>query len=140
MIRLLSRLFPKRELFEYKVQGRRRFADPAVIRRKLNEALPTWADDLNHFMQVAARPLPASMATTEVVTHRNEAADECMGRLAVAVSAAFGLAPLGDDGQGYSEAERLTVLALFLNYCGKLLEDTRPLASSVAGMDSAAVN
>lgn len=99
--------------------------DPAEIRRRLQESDPHWLDKIRQVADLR-KPLPDG-TDPEIVRKRLEAGDESARELAALVSTVFGLPPLAGDGAGWTEAERVGVLAEYLAYCQRLRETYLPL-------------
>lgn len=134
MISHLRRLFrptPRLNVFAFKGNhGLSEFRDPAVIRRRLNTGCPNWAD-LCELVMKTSKPLPEALGGA-FADERQRIAEDAVAELAGAVGAAFDLPALDGGGAGYSEAERIGVLAQYLAYCSRLLEQTLPKPSGPA--------
>lgn len=119
-------------VFRFEVGGEIRYADPAEIRRRLNQKCPLWGE-LVAQAQAFAKPLPAPLAADpKLIEARTESADEAIKELGAAIAFAFVMPPLAADGSGSSEVERIGALTQYLEYCTKLMEKTLPLANAPA--------
>jgi hypothetical protein len=115
----------KLEIFQFQGRDGPQFRDPVQVRRKLELACPHWGEMVDQLSK-RSRPLPTGAESLEA--KRQEQADGFIEELAKAATAAFGLPPLDDAGNGYPESARITILAEFIAFCAGVLEETRPLA------------
>lgn len=125
---LFRRSKPRLHVFEFPGRSGPEFRDPTVCRRKLIEVCPDWGE-LADLVYKSTKPLPANMAG-QFEEQRNELAEDALHQLAVAVGVAFDLPDVQPNGTGYSEAERIEVLGLYLGYCRDVMERTLPLAGT----------
>lgn len=119
---------PRRALFAFDVNGWRVWRDPVEVRDALNAADPNWSA-LVDVVAKASKPLPANISTPESEAKRAEQAADAAKRLAELVSVAFDAPAVSADGKGLTRAERIDVLAAFLDYCREMGRRYRPLAS-----------
>ena len=127
MFSFLRRLFkptPRTNVFQFPGTHGPEFRDPAVVRRNLNAECPNWAE-LCELVMKTSKPLPEALGGA-FAEERQKIAEDAIAELAGAVGAAFDLPALDGKGVGYSEAERIGVLAQYLAYCSRLLEQTLP--------------
>lgn len=117
----------RRNVFRFRAEGRWEYRDPAEIRRKLSEVNPAWSD-LVDAVTKAAKPLPEALqAPPEMAAARAEEAQAGVKELASIVASTFGVKPLSPDGTGMTEAERIDLLAEYLEWCAGVMRATRPL-------------
>lgn len=131
-LRRFVRPTPRTNVFRFTGHHGPEFRDPAVIRRNLNTQCPNWSE-LCELVMKTSRPLPEALGGA-FADERQKIAEDAVAELAGAVGAAFDLPALDGKGVGYSEAERITVLAEYLAYCSRLLEQTLPKPSGAAPM------
>jgi hypothetical protein len=117
----------RRHVFRFRAEGRWEYRDPAEVRRNLNELNPNWSD-LVDAVTKAAKPLPDALdAPPEMAAARASEAEAGVKELAKTVAEAFGVKPLAADGTGMTEAERIDLLAEYLEWCAGVMRTTRPL-------------
>lgn len=109
--------------------------DAVQVRRRLEtHGGADWGRACDAVFQ-AYKPAPEGFSD-EAKRQLAATRDEARRVLAELVAKAFDVRPMDRGGLGWSEEERLSLMAAFLNWCADILEATRPFATPPASTDS----
>lgn len=127
---LFGEPLPK-NIFEFRIRGRRRTADPLDIdRRLIKVGGEDWIDTLVA-MERLEKPWPVETAVTagpEAVRQRGRDFAAAIEKVEAWSREVFGLPPLQQDGTGVSGAEAIAVLFDYISFANGLAESAVPLA------------
>lgn len=109
---MIGRLFrkPRTDIFHFRENGRKRSADPMLVRRRMDAANPKWLEvtQVAGVRPVAGMPLADSYDVVRT-------ADGAIAELCRVVREGFGVKQY-DGREGMTEAEQMELLAAFLRW------------------------